>query len=418
MDVARPPEVARQRRRRRIMWGGALVVVIIATTLGLSRLEPAAPAVESGGLWMDTVKRGTLIRQVRGPGVLVPDDTRWIPATTEGRVERILVQPGTTVKADTVLLELSNPQVEQEAVASELALKASKAEYLSLKADLERDLLSQRAQAAGIEADLVQARTQAEVDEALAAKGLLDQLTVKRSKLTADTLAIRQRLEQERLKSSENSVTARLDVKQADVDQRQSIATLRRSQVDALKVRAGFAGVLQQVPVEVGQRVGPGTNLARVADPSRLKAELRIPETQVKDVAIGQMTEIDTRNGVVKGQVARIDPASQNGTVTVDVTLNEALPRGARPDMNVDGTIELERLDNVLKVGRPATGQEESTITLFKLDTNGGNASRESVTFGRSSVTEIEVVRGLDVGDRVVLSDMSAWDGYDRLRLR
>ena len=418
MDVARPPEVARQRRRRRIMWGGALVVAIVATTLGLSRLEPAAPAVESGGLWMDTVTRGTLVRQVRGPGVLVPDDTRWIPATTEGRVERILVQPGTTVKADTVLLELSNPQVEQEAVASELSLKASKAEYLSLKADLQRDLLSQQAQAAGIEADLVQARTQAEVDEALAAKGLLDQLTVKRSKLTAETLAIRQRLEQERLKSSENSVTARLDVKQADVDQRQSIATLRRSQVEALKVRAGFAGVLQQVPVEVGQRVGPGTNLARVADPSRLKAELRIPETQVKDVAIGQTTEIDTRTGIVKGQVARIDPASQNGTVTVDVTLNEALPRGARPDMNVDGTIELERLDNVLKVGRPATGQEESTITLFKLDTSGGNASRESVTFGRSSVTEIEVVRGLDVGDRVVLSDMSAWDGYDRLRLR
>jgi HlyD family secretion protein len=316
------------------------------------------------------------------------------------------------------LLELSNPQVEQEAVASELALKASKAEYLSLKADLQRDLLSQRAQAAAIEADLVQARMQAEVDDALAAKGLLDQLTVKRSRLTAETLAIRQRLEQERLKSSENSVTARLDVKQADVDQRQSIATLRRSQVDALKVRAGFAGVLQQVPVEVGQRVGPGTNLARVADPSRLKAELRIPETQVKDVAIGQMTEIDTRNGVIKGQVARIDPASQNGTVTVDVTLNEALPRGARPDMNVDGTIELERLDDVLKVGRPATGQEQSTITLFKLDANGSNAFRESVTFGSSSVTEIEVVRGLNVGDRVVLSDMSAWDGYNRLRLR
>jgi HlyD family secretion protein len=400
------------------MWGGACLIVIVAITLGLSRLEPAAPAVDSGGLWMDTVQRGTMIRQVRGPGVLVPDDTRWIPATTDGRVERILVQPGTTVKGDTVLLELSNPQVEQEAVAAELALRAAKAEYLSLKADLQRDLLSQRAQAAAIEADLVQARTQAEVDEALAAKGLLDQLTVKRSKLTAETLAIRQRLEQERLKSSENSVSARLDVKQADVDQRQSIATLRRSQVDALKVRAGFAGVLQQVPVEVGQQVGPGTNLARVADPSRLKAELRIPETQVKDVTIGQTAEIDTRNGIVRGQVARIDPASQNGTVTVDVGLSEALPRGARPDMNVDGTIELERLDNVLKVGRPATGQEESTITLFKLDTNGSNATRAAVTFGRSSVTEIEVVRGLDVGDRVVLSDMSAWDGYDRLRLR
>jgi len=416
MDVLRPPEVARRRRLRRIAWSLALLIVLAGTTVGLSKLKPAAPTVEEGGLWMDTVKRGTVPRQVRGPGVLVPDDTRWVPAVTEGRVERILVQPGTTVSSDTVLLELSNPQLEQEAMAAELSLKAARAQYQSLKAELQRNLLAERSTAASIEADLVLARTDAEIQAALASKGLVSEFKVKESTVKAETLATRQGLEQERLKSSENSIAARLEEKQADVDQRQSIATLRRNQVAALRVRAGVSGVLQQVPVEVGSRVGPGTNLARVADPTRLKAELRIAETQVKDVAIGQGTEIDTRTGIVKGHVSRIDPASQNGTVTVDVVLDEALPRGARPDMNVEGTIELERLENILYVGRPALGQEQSTITLFKVDPDGGGATRTAVTLGRSSVTTIEIVRGLTVGDRVVLSDMSTWDGYDRIR--
>jgi HlyD family secretion protein len=418
MDVQRPPEVARQRRRRRVLWGAGLIIAVIGTTVALARLEPAAPSVDSAPLWMDEVKRGTMLRQVRGPGVLVPDDTRWIPAVTDGRVERILVQPGTTVATDTIILELSNPQLEQEALAAELAFNAASAQWQSVKANLERDLLQLRAQAAGTEADLARARMDVEVNEALAAKGLIDQLTVRRARLQADTVATQQRLDQERLTSIQDSMVASLAVQQAEVDQRRSVATLRRNQVRALDVRAGVAGVLQQVPVEVGQQVNPGLNLARVADPSRLKAEVRIAETQVKDVAVGQSAEIDTRTGIVRGHVARIDPASLNGTVTVDVVLAEALPRGARPDMNVEGTIELERLEDILYVGRPAFGQEESAATLFKVDADGGGATRTRVELGRSSVTTIEVASGLAAGDRVVLSDMSAWDDYDRVRFR
>jgi HlyD family secretion protein len=418
MDVARPPEVARRRRRRQIAWGAAMLVAVIGATVALARLDPAAPAVDADPLWMDTVQRGTLMRQVRGPGVLVPDDTRWIPARTEGRVERILVQPGATVTPDTILLELSNPQLEQQAEAARLALQAAEAGLQSLAADLDRDLLTQRVRAADLDSQVARALMDVEVNDALAAKGLLDDLTVRRAKLTAETLATQLGLEQERLASSENSMDASLAVQQAEVDQRRSSVSLLEEQVDALRVPSGVAGVLQQVPVEVGQQVTPGTNLARVADPTRLKAEIRIPETQVEDVTVGQLTEIDTRNGIVKGHVSRIDPASQNGTVTVDVVPDEPLPRGARPDMNVEGTIELERLDDVLYVGRPAFGQEEASTTLFKVDANGGGAARTTVAFGRSSVTNIQVVSGLEVDDRVVLSDMSAWDEYDRVRFR
>jgi len=418
MDVARPPEVARQRRRRRALWSAAAVLAVIGTTVGLARLQPAAPAVDAAPLWMDTVNRGTMVRQVRGPGVLVPDDTRWIPAQTEGRVERILVQPGAVVEPRTILIELSNPQLEQQAEAARLALQAAEASLQSLRADLEQDLLSQRVRAAELEAQLARAKMDVEVDESLASKGLLDDLTVRKDRLTADTLATQLQLERERLDSSRNSITARLAVQQAEVDQRRSNVVLLENQVDALQLQAGVAGVLQQVPVEVGQRVTPGTNLARVADPTRLKAELRIAETQIKDVAVGQLTEIDTRNGIVKGHVTRINPASENGTVTVDVVPDEPLPRGARPDMNVEGTIELERLDDVLYVGRPAFGQEQASTTLFKVDADGSAAVRTTVAFGRSSVTSIEIVRGLEAGDRVVLSDMSAWDEYDRVRFR
>jgi len=418
MDVARPPEVARQRRRRQILLAVAVLLAVVATTVVLARLEPAAPAVDAAPLWTDTVQRGTLLRQVRGPGVLVPDDTRWIPARTEGRVERILVQPGATVATDTILIELSNPQLAQQAEAARLALRASEAALQSLAADLDQDLLTQRVRAAELESQLARAVMDVEVDESLVSKGLLDDLTVRRDKLTAETLATQLSLEQERLESSRSSMTARLAVQQAEVDQRRSSARLLLEQVEALRVPASVAGVLQQVPVEVGQQVGPGTNLARVADPTRLKAEIRIAETQVEDVEVGQLTEIDTRNGIVRGHVTRIDPASENGTVTVDVVPDEALPRGARPDMNVEGTIELERLDDVLYVGRPAFGQEEASTTLFRVDPDGRGAHRTIVRFGRSSVTSIEVVEGLAAGDRVVLSDMSAWDEYDRVRLR
>lgn len=418
MDVPRPPEVAAKRRRVRWIGGLALILVVIATTVGLSRLRPAAPIVDESTLWIEAVKRGTMLRQVRGPGVFVPNDTRWIPATTEGRVERIVIQAGATVEPSSVILELSNPQVEQEALAADLALKAARAQFDGLKVSLQQNLLSQRAAAAAIDAEYAQARMQSEVDEALAKRGLVSELTVKQSLVRSTSLETRQQLEHERLSNSERSIAASLDVQQAEVDQRATVASLRRREADALKVRAGVAGVLQLVPVEVGQRVAPGANLARVADPSALKAELRIAETQVKDIAIGQAAAIDTRNGVVRGHVARIDPAAQNGTVIVDVMLDEPLPRGARPDMSVEGTVELERLDDILFVGRPAFGQEQSTVTLFKVDAEGGTAARIPVGLGRSSVSTIEVLKGLSEGDRVVLSDMSAWEGYDRVRLR
>lgn len=418
MDVARPPELAQQRRRRQIAFATAVVLVVIVATVGLARLKPAAPTVESGTLWIDTVKRGTMLRQVRGVGVLVPDEIRWISALTAGKVERILVQPGTTVVADTILLELSNPQTEQEAFAAELALKAAKAQFNSLRADLEKDLLAQRVSAASLDEQHLEAKMQAEVNESLAHDGLVSTLALKQSTLRLDAVTTRQKLEQARLASAELSRLARLEAQQTEVEQRQAVATLRRNEALGLNVRAGVNGVLQEVPVQVGQQISPGTNLARVANPDRLKAQVQIAETQVKDIAVGQTAAIDTRNGVIRGHVVRIDPAARNGTVTVDVAFDESLPRGARPDMSIDGTIELERLDNILYVGRPAFGQEQSSVSLFKLAPDGANATLTPVALGRSSVNTIEVVRGLNVGDRVVLSDMSAWDGYDRVRLR
>lgn len=418
MDVARPPEVALARKRRRILIAVAVALFVVVTTVVLARLKPAAPTVDAGPLWIDTVKRGTMLRNVRGVGVLVPDEIRWITALTDGRVERLVVRPGTPVSADTVILELSNPQTEQAALTAELDLRTAKANYDVLKADLERELLAQRSAAAGVAADAAQARMDADADEAMAKNGFIPAIVLRRSKLRAETAAERLKMEQQRLASTERTLAVRLDVQQAEVQRRQTMATLRRSEALGLKVRAGVSGVLQEVPVEEGARIGPGTNLARVADPTRLRAQLQIAETQVKDVAIGLKAEIDTRNGIIPGRVIRIDPAARNGTVTVDVALDGELPRGARPDMSVDGTIELERLVNVLHVGRPAFGQEQGKISLFKLSSDGTEATLTPVELGRSSVNSIEVVRGLNEGDRVVLSDMGQWDGYDRLRLR
>ncbi|HKY21401.1 MAG TPA: HlyD family efflux transporter periplasmic adaptor subunit [Vicinamibacterales bacterium] len=417
MDVARPPEVAEQRKRRRIMIGAAVLLLVVATTVALARLKPAAPTVEGGTLWIDSVKRGTMLRQVRGNGVLVPDEIRWITALTDGRVERVLVQPGTAVTADTVLLELSNPQTEQAALTADLDLRTALAQYEVLKADLARDLLAQRVAAATVDADAAQAAMDAAADEAMAKNGFISAIQLQRTKLRAETAAARKKMEAERLANTEKTLAVRLDVQQAEVDRRKTMSALRRSEATGLRIRAGVSGVLQEVPVEVGQRIGPGTNLARVVDPTRLKAQLQIAETQVKDIVIGQKAEIDTRNGVTKGRVVRIDPAARNGTVTVDVVLEDALPRGARPDMSVDGTIELERLDNILYVGRPAFGQEQAKVSLFKLSPDRSTATLTQVELGRSSVNTIELIRGLSIGDCVVLSDMSAWDGYDRLRI-
>jgi HlyD family secretion protein len=416
MDIARP-SMARQRRLRRIVYGAAGLILVSLITLGLSRLKPAAPSVERATVWIDTVKRGPMLRQVRGLGTLVPEDIRWIPATTEGRVERIVVHPGTNVKPETVLLELSNPEVELQALDAESQLRAAEAQYTELKVRLESQRLDQAAAAARVQAEYHQAKMKADTDEQLATEGLIADLNLKLSKVTAEELANRDRIEQKRLEISGESVEAQLAVQRAQVEQRKALARLRRSQVDALKVRAGMGGVLQLVPVEVGQRVAPGTNLARVAEPSRLKAVIRIAETQAKDIQQGQVASIDTRNGVVPGKVSRIDPAAQNGTVTVDVALEGELPKGARPDLSVEGNVELERLDDVLYVGRPAQGQGDSLIGLFRLNESGSEATRVKVKLGRFSVNTIEVVEGLKVGDQVILSDTSAWDAFDRIRL-
>ncbi len=417
MDIARPSN-ARRKRTRRLLYAGAGLGAVVLVTLGLSRLKPAAPGVDRAVVWVDTVKRGPMVRQVRGLGTLVPEDIRWIPATTDGRVERILIRPGPAVKADTVILELSNPQVEQALQDAELKLKASEASLANLRVQVENDFLQQRATAAGIAADYNKAKMQYEMNEALAKDQLVSALILRQSQVDADQLAERNEIAQKQLASASESMKARLAVQQSDVDQARAMMLLRRQQADALKVRAGFDGVLQLVPVEVGQQVAPGTNLARVADPSRLKAELKIAETQAKDIQIGQSASIDTRNGVVDGKVVRIDPSVQNGTVTVDVGMDGPLPKGSRPDLSVDGTIELERLNDVLFVGRPAFGQEQSTVGLFRLDADGSGAGRVQVKLGRSSVNTVEVLSGLKAGDQVILSDMSAWDQYDRIRLK
>jgi HlyD family secretion protein len=416
MDIQRQSP-ARKRRILRVVYAFSGLVAILFITLGLSRLKPAAPAVERASIWVDTVKRGPMLRQVRGLGTLVPEEIRWIPAATEGRVERILVLPGKAVTADTVLLELSNPELELSALEADWQLKEAEAEYTNVKVGLESQLLDQQANAATIRANYHQATLQAEADEELARSGLVSGLTLKLSKSRADELAIRKDLEQRRLDISSESTKAQLAVQEARLEQLRGQARLRRNQVRALRVRSGIDGVLQQLPVQVGQRVAPGATLAKVAEPRRLKAELKIAETQAKDIQIGQPASIDTRNGVVAGRVTRVDPAVQNGTVTVDVAIEGALPKGARPDLSVDGTIELERLDDVLFVGRPAFGQEQSTVGIFRLAPGGREAARAKVKLGRSSVNTVEILEGLKEGDQVILSDTSAWDAFDRLRL-
>lgn len=420
MDIQRPASVAQGKKRKQIMFGVAGLVVIGLVSVFLARLQPAAPTVERATVWVDTVKRGPMLRQVRGLGTLVPVDEarRWVPASTQGRVERIVLRPGVQVTPDTIVLELSDPQVQQALNDADQQLRASEADFNSLKARLDAETLNQRAQAAIVRADFQNAQTEREMNEGLAKDGLVSNLVLRQSVVRAESLKTRDGIETDRLKVSEQSARAQLASAQALVDQRKSNLALRRQQVDQLRVRAGMSGVLEQVPVEVGQQVAPGTNLVRVADPTRLKAELRIAETQAKDLTIGQIASVDTRNGIIAGKVVRIDPAATNGTVTVDVALEGELPRGARPDLSVDGTIELERLDNVLYVGRPAFGQEQSTVGLFKLNKTTGEAGRAQVQLGRSSVNTIEILGGLAEGDEVVLSDMSAWDQFDRIRLR
>ncbi len=416
MDIARP-DLARKKQMRHSLYSVSALIVVALVTVGVSRLEPAAPRVDRDTVYLDTVQRGLMVRQVRGTGTLVPERIRWIPATTDGTVERIVIRPGALVAPDTVILELSNPELEQSTLEARLNLEAAEARYSNRQVEVARDLLNQRATLATIEAQLKTARLQADADDQLFTQGLVSSLQVQQSQSAEQEFDTRYALEQERLRMATDTVEAQLAVEQAEVDRLRTLYELRQQQMADLHVRAGMPGVLQQVPLDEGQRITTGTNLARVGDPTVLKVELRIAETQAKDVQIGQSATIDTRNGVIPGHVTRIDPAVENGTVTVDVALDGALPRGARPDLTVDGTLELERMDDIVFVGRPVFGQEESVVSLFKVEEDGTHASRARVSLGRASVNTIEVLEGLQPGDQVVLSDMSTWDQFDRVRI-
>jgi HlyD family secretion protein len=416
VDIARGPEVKRRKRIRQIVYAVSALTVIILITIGVSRLKPAAPTVDRQTVWIDKVQRGPMLRQVRGSGTLVPEEIRWIPATTQGRVERIILRSGAQVTPTTIILELSNPELEQSVLGEQLAYRAAQAQFESRKADLESELLNQRAGTARVEAEYRQAALQLEANETLWKDQLISEIQLKQSRSQAQELQNRFQIEQKRLEIAAQNVNAQMAPQQAEVDRLRTLYELRRRQLDELKVRAGIAGTLQVVPVEVGQQVQAGTNVARVANPKSLKAELRIAETQTKDIAIGQVASIDTRNGIVEGKVSRIDANATNGTVGVDVSLIGELPPGARPDLSVDGTVELERLTSVVFVGRPAFGQEQSTVGLFKL-MEGGEAVRVNVKLGRSSVNTIEILEGLRPGDQVILSDMSQFDSFDRVRL-
>jgi HlyD family secretion protein len=418
MDIARP-EFKKQKQRRQILWALTGLLLLAVVTAGVSRLKPAAPEVERSTVWTDTVKRGPMLRQVRGLGSLIPSQefTRQIPSETEATVVRIRMLPGSQVKTDTILLEMSNPQVEQAAVDAHLQLKAAAAEYQSLWGKLESDLMNQKAGAATVNSDYSQAKLQAETDKALYDLGVISGLAYKSSKSKADELTNRNDIEGERLNINLKGIEAQLAGQQAKIDEMRALADLKQKQLDALRVRAGIEGVLVELPLQVGQHVLPGAELAKVVQPNHLIAELKIAETQARDVQIGQPSLIDTHNGTVSGNVMRVDPAVQNGTVTVDVRITGELPKGARPDLSVDGTIDLEKLNDVLYVGRPAFGQENSTISLFELDRDGKGAVRVPVKVGRASVNSIQVIEGLHEGDVVILSDMSRNDNTDRIRL-
>ena len=416
MDIPRVG-YARKKRIRQIAVASGAVMVVGALGWAISRLEPAAPSVDSAVVFTDTVKRGEMLRQVRGIGTLVPETIVVIAASDAGRVERRYIQPGQAVRPSTALLELSSPQVEQEYLDAEAQLKETQADLANLQAKLEDERLNQESTTAEIEGQYLQSKAQYDADFELADEGLIDQVTLMKSRVAMEQLGKRFELERAREGARKPSAEAQLAAQKARIEQMNTLVALRNEKLDRLTVRAGILGVLQLMEVEVGQLVSPGDVLARVSDPTRLKAELKIPETLVNDVAVGQRAEVDTRNGVIEGRVSRIDPGAVEGTVLVDIQLLGELPRGARPDLSVDGTIELERLEDVLHVGRPIHAQEDSAIGLFRLEEDGEHASRVQVQVGSVSVSTIEARSGLEAGDTVILSDMSAWDAYDRIRL-
>lgn len=408
---------AKRRRIKRVLYLVLLAAGLAAATWIFSRLEPALPVVQRASVWLGQVERGPMVIEVRGTGTLIPEEIRWVSAATDGRIERIPILPGSHVQADTVLAELDNPTLEREALDSRLQLEKAIAELENLEVDIENQDLTQQAQAASIEADYQQSRLEADRYESLAREGLVSDLDLKVLQITAGQLRKRHQLEQKRLEMGPRSRQAKIAAKEAEIGQLQSLFELRREQLAKLHIRAGIDGVLQETPVEIGQQIRAGDVLGKVAVPGRLKAELRIPETQIKDVHLGLPATVDTRNGVVPGRVVRIDPAAREGTVTVDIAFSERLPEGARPDQKIDGTIEIDRLEDVLQMDRPVFGQANTAIGIFKLVRDGEEAIRVPVRLGRSSVNTIQVLEGLQEGDRVILSDTSDWDQFDRFRL-
>jgi len=415
VDIPRTPP---KRGRKQVLYGGIALVAIALTTLGLRGLKPAAPRVDRASVWIDSVQRGPLVIEVRGPGTLVPERIRWISAVTAGRVDKRLAEAGEEVMPETVLLELTNPDVQLEALESERQLTATRADQVNLRANLESQRLNQEATVAAARAAYLDAKRNADATESLAAKELISTMDASRAKDRVEELATRFKVEEERLRVMVDAADSQLALQQAQVDRLRAVTEFQRSRVRSMVVKAGAKGTLQELPLEVGQWAQSGATLARIVEPGRLKAVLRIPETQAKDVALGQPAAIDTRNGIVRGRVSRIDPAVQNGTVTVDVLLEGELPRGARPDLSVDGTIQVERLNNVLHLGRPAYGQPNSSVGLFKLVEGGAAAVRTSVRLGRTSVNTVEILGGLQPGDKVIISDMSRWDGFERVRVQ
>ncbi|HEX6751361.1 MAG TPA: HlyD family efflux transporter periplasmic adaptor subunit [Longimicrobium sp.] len=415
MDIPRKPA---RKSRKWITYGGAAVLLLAVATAALARMGPAAPSVDRATLWTDTVQKGEMMRQVRGPGTLVAENIRWISAVTQGRVERKLVQPGTTVAEGTVLVELSNPDVERAALEAQRQLTAAEAELTTLRTNLQNGLLTQQGTVAQVQAQYNQAERQAQSAEALARENMVSAHELAKARDDAADLRTRLNVERQRLEQIRGSMRQQIAGQESQIAMLRRLAEFNRTQIASMQVRSPQAGVLQELPVELGQWVNSGATLAKVVQPGTLKAVLRIPETQARDLAVGQLASIDTHNGVVAGRLTRIDPAAQNGTVTVDVSLTGALPRGARPDMSVDGTVDLERLGNVLHVGRPAYGQAESTLAVFRLLPGGGEAERVMVQLGRGSATSVEVLRGLNPGDVIILSDMSQYDASERVRLK
>jgi HlyD family secretion protein len=414
VDIPREPA---RRGRKRLLYGGLALLAVVVATVGLRDLKPAAPKVDRAAVWVDSVVRGPLVIEVRGPGTLVPERIRYISAITAGRVEQRLAQPGEEVKAETVLLEMSNPDVQLQALESERQLTVAQADQVNLRANLATQRLNQEAAVAAARSAFLDAKRTADASDSLAAKELISTSEASRARDRLEELGTRFKVEQERLQVMTEAADSQLALQQAQVNRLRDVTEFQRGRIRSMVVKAGANGTLQELSLEVGQWAQSGATLARIVEPGRLKAVLRIPETQAKDVALGQPAAIDTRNGIARGKVSRIDPAVQNGTVTVDVSLGDELPRGARPDLSVDGTIQVERLDNVLHVGRPAYGQAGSTVGLFKLVEDGTVALRVNVRLGRTSVNTVEVLGGLQPGEKVIISDMSRWDGFDRVRV-